>query len=353
MRPLRAMGLILWLSALAPLAAQDVPKEALYEIGRRGTAIERVGDVQDSGQAALFAAAETPPDDSGKWFLSIICKKGDAASEQLRADLAGCEVLKKWVDVADYKASYMHFQTFQAEDKSQDWRLNELKQTLAELRIDRYPVLFVNPPLNGAWGDPHTVVLLKAGYNNRPDQLDKEIRDAINLYSRRAASLHAKWQARQPVTQIARGFEQQAGPALQIGRDDLLFFDGAAGRDCPFPVCPKLEPPTVRPTQNPLIPPTPQPTLDDIAKAVAEKLKPPPATPAVAPAAEPTSGTGSLWTTLILGGLGLSGLNVVTIGLSVWAVFRAKRQAAGQPTIPEPIYQDLVAVLKALQKPAS
>jgi len=326
-----ALGLLLGLLAAEAFGQtpRDVPKEAQYEIARRGAAIERVDGFEAAHQAAQFEAFSIPPDDSHKFRASLIVQREDPTCEQLRADIAGAPALKHWIDVADYQASYLHFQTYQADDTTQDYRWKQLRQDFAKAGFPfRLPLLIVTPPHNGAYGDPRNVVFAKSGYNSKPEELDQQLRAAIADYARRVEPQHAAWKQQQAV-RLAAGFraeeqDRNATPEEIAAALEQLGADRGADRNCPFPVCPPLGPPML--TQAPLIPPP----------AAAQ----PPAAP---------SSNFALWTTLVLGGLGLGGTNLLGVGLAVWGIVRKTRQAAGQPVLPETVYHDLTELVRSLK----
>jgi hypothetical protein len=151
---------------------------------------------------------QPPADDSHKWLFTLVTTKGCQWCDRLRADFDNDPTLKAWVDTKDYTKSWAHWQVVQIEDKSQEWRWKDFKPT-------QFPTLIVQPPVNGSWGDPHTIVFVRQGYL-RPAELDAGIRKAIQLYAAKAFPRHLAWESKQASAAISdAGFQQ--GGAEQSG----------------------------------------------------------------------------------------------------------------------------------------
>lgn len=192
-------------AALAQLSQEkDVPWKAQAEILRRGDLVERVDGFE--GDSLAFAeAVATPADDSGKWFISIVTMKGCAPCERLRSDFKTEAKLKAWVNVEDYKQSWAHWQVFQIEDQSQEKRWEQRKPK-------GFPCVIIQPPINGSFGDPRNVVYWHEGYLPA-ERLDREMREAIQMYVKKVGPQRAEWKAKHADAWLARrgGFEQTAG----------------------------------------------------------------------------------------------------------------------------------------------
>jgi hypothetical protein len=281
---------------------KDVPWQALDEIARRGNLVERIDGFQDAGDAsaAIAAALATPADDSHKWHFTLVTKQGCAACAALKRDFDGAPALKPWVNTADYKKSWAHWQVIDADDATQAWRWKDFKPSA-------YPTLIVQPPFNGGWGDPHVVVFLKTGYDGRPEKLTASIKAAIEKY---AVAVFAR--------KLAADVRRGAAPHF-VQRESESGMRQQGGWTPPFsPVSPQPAP-AYQPL--PQIPP-------DVA------AQPP--------------GNFALWTTLILGGLGLGGTNAVGVGLAAWALLRKRREARGDAVLPQATYDRLHAALEKL-----
>lgn len=229
----------------------DVPRIAQDEIARRGTMVEHVTGITDEDPAreAFLAAVAPPPDDSHKWFLTLVVTRGCKYCEQMRADFERDERLRVWADVKDPKQSWSHWQVVQIEDPSQAWRWKSVKPT-------RFPTIILQPPINRSFGDPATVVYMHQGYLP-PDQLDAQMRAAIQAYTKKVAPQYRAWRAAQPrvLAQSHRGGIGQSG--VQQSAEDY-------------------RPPA--PPPSPLPPPQPQNVPFQIPPTVT------PAPPAVTPA---------------------------------------------------------------------
>lgn len=163
---------------------RDVPEEAQREIQRRGAMVERIGpaaEVHAGGH--LVDALAPPPDDSHKWFLTLVVARDCPACEQMRADFKRSPALAAWVCPQEAHRSWAHWQVIQADDASQAWRWQEVP-------LSRFPAVILQPPINRVFGDPHAVVYLHQGYLP-PEELSDGIRRAIRRYVGKLASAPA------------------------------------------------------------------------------------------------------------------------------------------------------------------
>lgn len=227
-------------------ADQNVTPDAAAEIARRGAMVERVAGVTgpEDPQQAFASAVAPPPDDSHKWFFSLVVTRGCRWCEQMRADFERDQRLRAWVNVKDPKQSWAHWQVFQIEDQSQQWRWKDY-------RPRQFPTLIVQPPLNGAWGDPKTVVFLCEGYL-APDVLDARMRAAIQAYARKVWPQHVAWR---------KSHAQQKALAGPIGQDTGQYErdrqpPAPAPSPLPEPSVPFVLPPA--PAPQPQAPGTPE-----------------------------------------------------------------------------------------------
>jgi len=229
-------------AAIAQDAEKDVPGKAQAEIARRGAMVERVGGIQDAGDpaAAISAAMQPPADDSHKWHFTLVTMRNCQWCAKLRADFENDPKLKAWVDTKDYTKSWAHWQVVQIEDQSQAWRWKDFKPT-------QFPTLIVQPPVNGSWGDPHTIVFVRQGYMP-PADLDAAIRKAIQLYAVKVFPRHLAWASKQGKTEMAdAGF--RSGGAEQSGG-----WTPPVTPPSPLPPLPNVPPQTYPPTADPSSP---------------------------------------------------------------------------------------------------
>lgn len=156
--------------------ATGVPLAAVQEIARLGDSVQEIGTGHQGLQTLWMAAmAAPPPDDSHKWYITVIRQRGCAACDRLLTDFARHPELKAFADTAEHSQSWSHFNVFAAEDQTQRWRW-------AKIKIEDYPTLLLQPPLNRKFGDPRTVVLQKTGYSGDAAALAEEMRRAIKYY---------------------------------------------------------------------------------------------------------------------------------------------------------------------------
>lgn len=154
---------------------RNVTEEALREIQRRGALVERIGPPTTADPSGSLASVlALPPDDSHKWFLTLVVARDCPACERLRADFERSPDLGAWADPGDPARSWAHYQVFQADDASQAWRWHQVP-------LRQFPAVLLQPPLDGTWGDPHTVVYLHQGYLP-PRELSDGLRRAIHRY---------------------------------------------------------------------------------------------------------------------------------------------------------------------------
>lgn len=179
------MRLVLTVACIAIAALQvnaqtkDVPEAARREIARRGNMVELTGSIR----GGLMAAALAPPaDDSCKWYVTLVGKPGEADFEYMRTMIATNkeEHLLAWIDAADAAHSTTHYHTRSIDDVTQrDW-LAGLKPA-----IDRYglPMVVVQPPRNGQFGKPETIVKGIHGRHTARELADL-LRDGVITYVR-------------------------------------------------------------------------------------------------------------------------------------------------------------------------
>jgi hypothetical protein len=301
---------------LADSPEKDVSWRAQAEIARRGALVERVagqiaGFEDAASPAAAFALAMQPPeDDSHKWLFTLVTTRNCSWCEQARRDFQNDPKLKAWVDTKDYAKSWAHWQVVQIEDKSQEWRWKDFRPT-------SFPTLIVQPPVNGSWGDPHTIVFAHQGFL-KPADLDAAIRMAIQRYAeklapRRLTSTGAATTA--PVT--LAGFQQVHGP------------DSPGGG---------WTPPVAPPSPLPPLPSNPNPAVI------------PPANPVVTP------DVASLFVQLVsrlLGGASLA--NLLLMAILAWHIYRDVARREGIPLLLDDASAEQLAQLlqSALQSPPS
>lgn len=296
-------------------AEKDVPRIAEAEIARRGSLVERVSGIQaaDDPRGAIALAMQPPADDSYKWLFTLVTTKGCSWCEQLRKDFETDPKLMAWVDTKDYTKSWAHWQVVQIEDQSQAWRWKDFKPT-------RFPTLIVQPPVNGSWGDPHTIVCVRQGYQ-KPAELDATIRQAIQLYSAKMYPRRLAWSANPQHIQSPRGIQE-----LEAEQRD----DRSGGTWTP-----------------PVTPPSPLPPLP-VAPAV-------PSAPNIPPQYPPLQlDVVALFSQLIGGLLGGPTLaNLLLIAILAWQVYRGIAKREGIPLLVDDTTAEQIAqLLKSLPKPA-
>lgn len=204
---LYSLGALTLSLSLVPIAVaaeneRDVSWRAKAEIARRGSLVERIAGTRQVADApsAVAAAMQPPADDSYKWHFTLVVTRNCQWCERTRRDFETDDKLKAWVDTRDHTKSWAHWQVVQIEDASQAWRWKDFRPTA-------FPALIVQPPVNGSWGDAHTIVFARQGYL-APAELDTALRQAIQAYAAKTFPRHLAWSS-------SGGHEQQ--PTAQAG----------------------------------------------------------------------------------------------------------------------------------------
>jgi hypothetical protein len=301
--------------SLAGGTDKNVPRIAESEIARRGSLVERISGIQsaDDPRDAIALAMQPPPDDSYKWLFTLVTTKGCTWCEQMRRDFETDPKLKAWVDTKDYTKSWAHWQVVQIEDQSQAWRWRDFKPT-------SFPTLIVQPPVNGSWGDSHTIVFVRQGYQ-KPTELDAAIRQAIQLYAAKMYPRRLAWAT------SANVFSNSAGVhGLEAEQRD----DRSGG-----------------PWNPPVTPPSPLPPLPAVPAT--------PSVPNVPPQYPPQQPDAVSLLSQLIGGLlgGPTVANLLLIAILAWQVYRGIAKREGIPLLLDDATAEQVSqLLESLPKPA-
>lgn len=281
----KAGGAILLLLAgliFSPLAAAAPPKEPQVdtaEVIRRGDLVEHIDGFRDDNPdlAAIIKATATPPDDSGRWFVTFFTGDTCPHCKRLEEDLAR-EPLASFID-----PKYAHVNRYRQEDGSQAWRKRK-----EQFSINHIPTIIIQTPTDGSMGEPGLVVYRSEGYSGDSAKLAVAMRAAVQAY----VVKHSR--QNQP-----RGFEQA----------------GQVGADPPFAV------PSIQPAPAPGVPATPFfPAIPPPAQ--------PTAPPAVGPPAQPQLDLGPLLNQL------LQFFGATTAGLWLLKIYKIIAAIRGWPQLP-------------------
>ena len=304
----RLASCLLFLSLTATTFAQDlkdVPHVAEQEILRRSNFVERIDGYRNDVTDLIAEALRPPADDSHKWFITVITTRNCRYCESLKKDFTASANLRPFVDQEDHTNSWAHYNVFSAEDQTQAWRWEGIQ-------LAGYPTLLIQPPRDGRYGDPKTVVMQKTGYDGDSQKLANAIRDGITAYV-----------ARFPQQPQHRGIGQQTEPAEQQSR----------GYEPPFSPPPRVEP----------TPYAPQPQFPFDYPPVPH------------PAPQPTINPLSLLATLLGSTLGSGGMtNLLLLVLAGFAGIRTFRKVTGQKLLlDDNAYQNIVDAIKKLIGPTT
>lgn len=225
-----AMAIVAMILAAQVVAAQE-PEVDRAEVLRLGNMVQHVDGIGGDPADSFVEAMGPPASDADKWYISVISMQGCAACQKLKSDWAINQWLLALADPSDPKKSWAHYNVYLREDRSQAFRFENIKVTA-------YPTVLVQPPRNGRYGEPKTVVF-QGTYGGDPERLARQITEAIRRYV-------AKFEATQP-----------AHPPSHSASE------GSIGVDPPWQPAPQVDPPSpiapVFPDGRPLIPPSPAP----------------------------------------------------------------------------------------------
>jgi len=182
MFPRVVLSLFLLLAFADSLSAQTVPPPSpkqvdVNEVYRRGDAVTVMGEGPRSAATEAWAAAMAPPeDDSHKWFVTLWSVKNCLYCEKLKADFQNAPELVAFITAPEHAKAWAHCNIYDGNDATQHHRK-------VKYRVTSYPTIVIQPPLDGTWGDPATVVFWEAGYDGNPKKLAERIRKAVRYYA--------------------------------------------------------------------------------------------------------------------------------------------------------------------------
>jgi len=179
-----------WLTACvfligAGVHAQDVQipiqEDFREEVIRLGDMVQHIGGGGggwEQTEDAFVRQMAMPPDDSDKWFISLITKKKDARSAQLKADWAACESLLALAKFGSAKESWAHFNEYNLDDSDQMFRFRLINGGAG---ITEPATVVMQLPRNGRLGPPGTVIYQRV-YQGNPLELASDLRLVIRDY---------------------------------------------------------------------------------------------------------------------------------------------------------------------------
>jgi hypothetical protein len=198
---------VLALAALAACTcAQTTPQVDTPSVYRQGNLVQLIDGTWRGECDMLFGQVMGPPkDDNDKWFISVITMRNCPQCLKLKKDWETSPELLHLArpNLAEQKESWSHFNYYDKDDKSQSWRLDKLK-------IGAYPTVLVQPPRDGKYGDPKTVVY-QGVYQGDPKELAEAIRSALRRYL-------AKFPVpvRSPINRSAVGLDPPWSPTPKV-----------------------------------------------------------------------------------------------------------------------------------------
>jgi len=200
------------------------------EVSRRGDSVIAAGrGPMATSDAVISEALSPPPDDSHKWFFTVVIEKGERESDTLLYDLKHSAELRAWANPDEPKESWAHVNVYVRGDESQDWRFKNLQ-------VSKYPCMVLQPPAkllsdadpkSWAWGDPSTVVWQWDGYDvtlpARATLRADAIRKAVTAYATKYNDRRQKYATAPAATP---GAKQPGSPSAEIGAPPLPAMPG-------------------------------------------------------------------------------------------------------------------------------
>lgn len=296
-----------------PQRPVDVPDEAREEILRRGNSVTVIDGFRSHGGEGN-EALQPPADDSHKWFITVWKSDGCMPCEALVSDWKESKALLAWAKPNEPQKGWAFWNCFSKDDKLQNFRLKNIK-------LKGTPTIIIQPPRNGEYGDPSTVVAQITGYDRDDRALALKMSEAVKLYVQKHKEKRSSGTPIEP-------WEIRAGPTKE---DSTLQADPPSPRRIagfqsmqqpPFDV--PSDEPTVDIPPKPVTPtPTPTPT-------------PQPNQPAPNQPAVPSDSLTALWV-IVANLFGFGGSvafnNILLMALAGLALIRTFRKAAGQQLI--------------------
>ena len=226
--------------------AQPEPQVDTSEAKRieaAGGMVQHMGDGVRAGEADLFLEAMEllPPDDSNKFFLSVVSSKSCAPCEKLKAAFRSDEWLQSLACPQDSKKSWAFYRELD-KDAAEIKKLN--------YKVTAYPTVILQLPRSGKYGPEGRIVFQRSGYDGTDkdagQQLAREIGMALRQYlAKRNDPVESDGVAKRP-----------QHPTFQEDPPSAV----------PFPVAPEPAPapepvpePAPEPLRIPPLPPEPSP----------------------------------------------------------------------------------------------
>jgi hypothetical protein len=197
--------------AALQVAAGQTPEVDKAEVLRLGNLVQHVDGIGGDPVDPFVEAMGPPTSDADKWFISVLSMQGCGACERLKRDWTTDPWLLALADPNDPAKSWAHYNVYAREDASQAFRFERLQVTA-------FPTIVVQPPRNGRYGKPETIVF-QGTYGGDPQRLARQITTAIRKYVSKFET------AVPPQTPAHRSAEESIGidpPWLPVPRIDPL-----------------------------------------------------------------------------------------------------------------------------------
>lgn len=166
-------------------AEPDSEEVVREEIIRRGDLVEHVtGDIHEADPlvaAISQIAADVPRIETDKFHLSVVTKKDCPACDALKKQWETDAVLRAYAVPESPSDSWAHLTIYDYDDKLQQWRWTPGPSNPNPVKISGFPTIMLQPPRNGQWGDPSTVIY-KCVYEGDSQKFSREMNAALKRY---------------------------------------------------------------------------------------------------------------------------------------------------------------------------
>ena len=160
-----------------PPEKPPIPQVDVAEVLRRGDMVVVAGEgPRGASEDAMRMATAPPPDESHMWFVTVIKTNNCPYCTKLHSDFQSAPELLAFVAATAPYKPWGHYNEYNVTDETQKWRLKAY-------RITGYPTIVIQPPRNGMWGNPRTVVFQTTGYDGNPKKLAQAITNGVRAYA--------------------------------------------------------------------------------------------------------------------------------------------------------------------------
>jgi thiol-disulfide isomerase/thioredoxin len=176
---LAALTLLLPFTLYAQVGSTGaIPEVDVAEAIRRGPMVTSSGmGVRSADETAIIKANAPPADDNNRWHITMFSSDSCPPCVKLKADFQKSPELLAFVAAPEGSIPWAHFNCYNCDDATQQWRIKPYKITVT-------PTIVVQPPRDWSWGDPGTVICKIQGYDGNAKTLAGKITANVREYAR-------------------------------------------------------------------------------------------------------------------------------------------------------------------------